>query len=247
MDMTNGEGEAGVIKVKLWRDTDANYLYGSHIVPSAKTPDKIYIAGSGYSNPGVYQSYDNGQSFTPIDSGLPKTMIYEIAVTPDDRYIFAATEIGPYVYIASQNCWFDMAGLNAPDQTYWSVEYLPGIQTARFGTYGRGIWDFKINSSTNVIDELVVSQKLTLSVNPNPVNNNSIIYVESNTEQNCTIRIFDFEGKHIKLIYEGKLEKGLNQFNWNGCSNSGKKLTSGTYICVASSMGISNFCKLIIE
>ncbi|MCL5991735.1 MAG: hypothetical protein M1419_06490 [Bacteroidetes bacterium] len=129
-------------ETEQFKGPDAHYFYGSNIVPSAKSPDKIYIAGSGYSNPGVYISYNNGQSFIPIDSGLPNTMIYEIAVTPDDKYIFAATEVGPYVYIVSQNSWYDMSGLNAPDQTYWSVEYLPDIQTVRFGTYGRGIWDF---------------------------------------------------------------------------------------------------------
>ena len=36
-------------------------------------------------------------------------------------------------------------GVSAPDQTYWSVEYIDEINTARFGTYGRGIWDFVID------------------------------------------------------------------------------------------------------
>ena len=31
------------------------------------------------------------------------------------------------------------------DQVYWSLEYIHEIQTVRFGTYGRGIWDFTFN------------------------------------------------------------------------------------------------------
>ena len=30
----------------------------------------------------------------------------------------------------------------APEQVYWSVEYIHEIKTVRFGTYGRGIWDY---------------------------------------------------------------------------------------------------------
>ena len=42
-------------------------------------------------------------------------------------------------------------GVSAPDQTYWSVEYIPELLTARFGTYGRGIWDFKMDENYNLM------------------------------------------------------------------------------------------------
>ena len=40
-----------------------------------------------------------------------------------------------------------MSELAAPDQSYWTVEYIHGIYTARFGTYGRGIWDYTFESN----------------------------------------------------------------------------------------------------
>ena len=129
---------------------DAHYFYGSTIWSSPNTEGLVIIGGSGYSNPPVYISYDHGESFFPLNDGLPNTLVFEIAGTPDDKYFFAATEIGPYVYIIENEEWTDLAGIYAPDQTYWSVEYIPELNTARFGTYGRGIWDFIIddNSST---------------------------------------------------------------------------------------------------
>ena len=48
--------------------------------------------------------------------------------------IFAATEVGPYVWTALTSEWIDISGLAAPDQTYWSLEYVPEINTARFGS-----------------------------------------------------------------------------------------------------------------
>ncbi|MFC2130316.1 T9SS type A sorting domain-containing protein [Bacteroidota bacterium] len=132
-----------------------HHFYGASIAPSNIDANTVYIAGSGTSNPRAYVSYDYGQSFTPIDSGLPNTLVYRIALSEDDNYIFAATAVGPYVFIKDEGMWFDLAGLDTPDQTYWCVEYIPSIMTVRFGTYGRGIWDFRIDD-INRINEVAL-------------------------------------------------------------------------------------------
>ena len=149
---------------------DAHYFYGSTIWASQNTPGKVIIGGSGYSNPPVFISYDHGESFETFSENLPNTLVYEIAGTPDDDYFFAATEVGPYVYIAEEDTWQDLAGISAPDQTYWSVEYIPELNTARFGTYGRGIWDFIIDDTMLIsgdvnMDEIVNIQDLILLIN----------------------------------------------------------------------------------
>ena len=66
------------------------------------------------------------------DQGLPNTLVFELSSTLDDNIIFAATEIGPYAYLANQEEWFLLSGYG-PDQTYWSVDFIPEINTARFG------------------------------------------------------------------------------------------------------------------
>jgi hypothetical protein len=130
----------------------------------------VIIGGSGYSNPPVYISYDHGANFSPLNEGLPNTLVFELAGTPDDAYFFAATEVGPYVYITEEGTWQDLAGISAPDQTYWSVEFIPELNTARFGTYGRGIWDFIIDDSVDIagdinFDETVNIQDVILLIN----------------------------------------------------------------------------------
>ena len=125
----------------------SHYFYGSTIWASPQELGKVYIGGSGYSNSPVYVSYDHGQTFESMDEGLPNTLVYQLAGTPDDIILFAATEIGPYAYSENENQWFFLSGVSAPDQTYWSVDYIPEINTARFGTYGRGIWDFVLSGN----------------------------------------------------------------------------------------------------
>ena len=70
---------------------ESHYFYGSSILPSPVDSQRIYIAGSGYSNPGVYLSVDGGQTFSPFDNNLPNTLIYDLACLPDESMIFAAS------------------------------------------------------------------------------------------------------------------------------------------------------------
>ncbi len=132
-----------------------HYFYGNCIMASFVKDNRVYVSGSGYSNPGVYVSENNGDTWMPITDGLPSTLVYRLASTPDEKFIFAATESGPFVYVVADKKWYDMTGMQpggAPDQTYWSVEYVQPINAVRFATYGRGVWDFEIADFTPKIE-----------------------------------------------------------------------------------------------
>ena len=139
-----------------------NELYGTDILVSEKTPGTLYVAGSGYSNPGVLKSTDGGLSFTDFSNNLPPTTVFELAQNEEENLIFAATEAGPYVYIKAFDKWYNLRGNMAPKQAYWSVDFIDKISTVRFGTYGRGVWQFEIESFTsnknlsNLDDQIII-------------------------------------------------------------------------------------------
>ena len=78
----------------------SHYFYGSVILPSAIDLHTLWIAGSGYSNPGVFVSADDGKTFSRIDSGLPHTLIYGMVASEDEQFLFAATQLES-CYLAS--------------------------------------------------------------------------------------------------------------------------------------------------
>ena len=149
---------------------ESHYFYGSTILPSPADDQRVYIGGSGYSNPAVYLSTDGGETFSSFDEGLPNTLVYELACLPNESIIFAATAIGPYYFSYENGQWEDLAGENAPDQTYWTVDYIPQINTVRFGTYGRGIWDYTFDYNPVMLpgdlnqDDMVNIQDLIMMV-----------------------------------------------------------------------------------
>ncbi len=196
-----------------------HYFYGASIQASAIELGKVYIAGSGYSNPGVYMSTDNGDSFTALDQGLPSTMIYDIAPSLGDEYIFAATELGPFVYTSETNQWSDLSAGLAPDQIYWTVEFVDEIKTARFGTYGRGIWDFKLEEETSSV-ALTEVNKIDFKLYPVPTSNN--LNIELSTKEQTTIEIYDLQGK---LILKQKTE------DTKTLSIDVSNIEKGTYLC----------------
>lgn len=185
---------------QTWFKSDLNvpgshYLYGAGIYPSKTDKEVIYLCGSGYSNPGVLKSNDGGITFTALSNGLPKTMVFNVVPNEDESFLFAATQAGPYVYSVAKEKWYDLSGLSAPTQTYWSVEYIPGHKVVRYGTYGRGIWDFRIDDLSTSLSNQISDNNSILKVFPNPVRNDLNILLSDN--QNYNLEIFDMSGHKI--------------------------------------------------
>ena len=124
---------------------DSHYFYGSALLVDPDDEDTVYLGGSGYDGPAIYRSTDGGQRWSNWAQGLPSTLIYDLAIAANGT-VFAAGEQGAYRRSPTDSGWVDITGNEAPITTYWSVEYVPAIDVARFGTYGRGIWDYQVTS-----------------------------------------------------------------------------------------------------
>lgn len=209
-----------------------NWLHGTSIYPSKRDLGTVYIAGSGYSNPAVFVSKDSGQTFTALE-GLPPAMVYQIDMNFEEDVLFAASSLGPYIYVINQEKWYHIAGLDAPEQNYWSVNFIPDRNIARFATYGRGIWDFEIEKIITDVDNFVDNQISELEVYPNPTSANMSIQFKHNIGEYAKIELLDMEGRLIKTLFEGILQNDTNTQNINLSEIDG--LSSGNYIVIFSS------------
>ena len=224
-------GETWVIS-SISNAPDGHYLYGACVYPSRVNLGEVWISGSGYSNPPVYFTSDNGATFTSKSNGLPSTLVYKIDGTPADEFLFAATEVGAYVYIKSEAAWFDLGDGVSPDQNYWSVDYIASMKTARFVTYGRGVWDFKLQ--TPLALENVPSLKATLS--PNPAS--SLVNVNlTSVNEPVNYQLFDISGKQVM---NGKITSATASLSVN-------QLGNGMYLLVMWDNSRRTAEKLIIR
>lgn len=190
-------------KGQTWFDKGINglpsehYFYGNALLCSPLLQTKVYIGGSGYSNPGVFKTIDGGNSFSPMSAGLPSTLVYALACTPDESLIFAATESGPYVYKQADTTWYYLGGIHAPDELFWSVDYIPVLHTVRFGTYGRGIWDFVLDTTMYVATENALTSS-KINVYPNPASEALYVNYEGAKGQQVSLYLVNPLGQKVR-------------------------------------------------
>ena len=124
---------------------DENWYYGQALAPSITDVDTAWVGGSGYGGPAVYITTDGGSSWLRYDEGLPDTMVYSLCQAPDGSgTLLVGTENAVYRRDEGTD-WYDVTGTDAPVTTYWSCETLTAENTIRFGTYGRGMWDYQLD------------------------------------------------------------------------------------------------------
>lgn len=174
---------------------EGHYLYGQTIFASHTEENTVYLGGSGYSNAPIFRSTDGGESFQDFSDGLPPTLVFEITGNEEGTLLFAATESGPFAYVFEEEQWYDMSGLCAPTQTYWSVEYLEIFNTVRFGTYGRGAWDFVIEDFVATKEETLANQELV--VYPNPSAGNLTLEMHDVVGTNIQLLVYDLAGRQV--------------------------------------------------
>jgi hypothetical protein len=207
---SNGKFFASTDRGTTWtmstnRGPDSHYFYGNSIVPSPRDINTIWLAGSGYSGSPVWISRDGGLNFVPMSKGMKNTLIFEMTCNTDGSMLFAASELGPWVYIAAKGQWYNLSGLTAPQQTWWSVDYVPALRTARFGTYGRGIWDFKIATFSGV-EDIIAGSGLSVTAYPNPCTDWLNVRSPSLAEGKSTISLLTLDGRLVQTVLPAAAE-----------------------------------------
>lgn len=227
-----------------WSDSgysgpNAHYFYGTAIVHSYNDPLIAYVGGSGYSGPAVYKTEDGGVHWSRMSTGLPPTLVYDLALeSTENEVLYAATEAGPYQYDSALGSWEYIGGTKAPITTYWSVENVASDQLMRFGTYGRGIWDFDVTPAlTPVEHDAPMISVLGLENYPNPFNPRTTLRFNLEQSGMTQVDIFDLAGRRVLKLHTGILPAGRHEFSWDGRTADGTGCPSGVYLVKVQTRG----------
>lgn len=99
----------------------------------------------------------------------------------------------------------------------------------------------------NVAVKEIPNEKMTVTVSPNPFSNSTTIQFTLKKEQQIIAEVVDLEGKRVRQLYSGKQPKGVRTLQWNGKSDSGEKLSSGTYLINIKGETFNTSEKIILE
>jgi hypothetical protein len=198
------------------------------IITSKFDANDIFISGTGYSNSGVFRSKDGGQSFQGLATDIPSATFHEIALSDNEEVLFAATTEGPYAYVFQDEKWYSLTGAETPIVDFNTVDNL-GNDHIRFGTYGRGIWDFESSISINPSSISDKERLDKVSFYPNPVQKGQNIRIKPDSKLiGMNVDFYNFNGQKV---YSGIIEKDYTIKN---------NLKPGAYI---TKIGLSELLK----
>lgn len=182
--------------------------YVNCVLPSKLDADLVWMSGNGYSSAGVVKSTNGGQTFSNMTTGLPATQVRSIVANTDETLLFAATDAGPYVFVVADDQWYSLIGAATPIQSYRSVEYVASSNTARFGTYGRGIWDFAVESAPLPLEWVSFTAKRS-------GDRQVQLDWQTASEQNVNEFIIERSADGLAFSPVGKMgAKGSGQYRW---------------------------------
>jgi hypothetical protein len=211
-------------------ETAKNKIWVRYITASPVTPGEVFIGGAAYgNNTPCWKTNNHGQSLVSAEpassSVLRDNRVNALCFDPEGKYVFAAADIGAFVYVIAENKWQIISGAPAPVSHYHDVEYLSKEQTVRFATYARGVWDFKIEGTLSALKDNMTSG--SVDVFPNPATQ----YITVPTESAQWMTILDASGRimYRSACQDGATTIGVRQWAsgiyWVVLENKGERRT----------------------
>ena len=148
-------------------------------------------------------------------------------------------------YAPEEGYSFELPDFANGEQVYFYFEYFDADAGAtkrdpennKFYRFKFGYTDIILNTEKEAIEADAPDKSILYNNFPNPFVSSTTIRFDSPYEENASVTIYDGMGRKIKTVFNGKLRKGINLFDWNGRDANGRKCAGGVYFYSVESNG----------
>lgn len=203
------------------------------VTPSLTNALECTFAGSDGSMGPVVRTTNGGASFTALGTGLPAgTVVWDMAYDNNvDETLFAATDKGPFRLMGG--AWEDMAPaynpFSVPEVPFHSVESIPSQAVMRFGTWGRGFYDYATGAVSGVADGGAPGTPLAIAGTRNPLTGPGTLSLTLPAAGAARVDVFDLAGRRVAALFDGVLGAGHQVIDFPARDDSGAPLPNGVY------------------
>ncbi|MEL6720779.1 MAG: T9SS type A sorting domain-containing protein, partial [Bacteroidota bacterium] len=201
-----------------WKDIKTNIpkRWITNIQADPNIAGHAYLTVSGFrynSNLAhVFRTEDYGETWIDISSNLPDVPVNDIVKNSITEHLYIATDIGVFFSVDDGISW-EFLGTELPNVPIIDLDLEADANLLVAATYGRSLYKYDLQSSTNTIDYEPIDLKLQL--NPNPVQLNSQITFDLPQSESVVIEVYDVMGRRLNTIFSGKLDEGKQQIPLN--------------------------------
>ena len=166
-------------------------------------------------------------------------------ITSDVAYSNDIDVVGDYLYSVSNlgvikiNMYqIDALGNYSQVAAYNTETYIPSI-SSYFKVHNNKLYLSResllicydiIYYTENDSYEIVLSNEINSYNYPNPFNPETTISYDITKKGNVTVDIYNLKGQKVKSLLSEKQEAGMHNVVWYGDNDSGKRVSSGTYL-----------------
>jgi hypothetical protein len=192
-------------KGQSWQKNTAakDKIWPRYIAVSPTVAGEVFVGGAGYgANTPCWRISQHGQTMIaaqdPDGSILKDNRVNALCFDPSGRFVFAAADVGAFVYTLANGNWQVLSGNPSPLSHFHDVEYLENSNTVRFATFARGVWDFSIKGLVLREDE-TASLAERLHLFPNPAADQITVDLSGTSGKAQSIKILNGAGQ---LVFE---------------------------------------------
>jgi photosystem II stability/assembly factor-like uncharacterized protein len=193
--------------------------HGSLVTTIAIDSSSILYAGTDFE--GILRSTDNGDDWTPINSGLrADSAVHQISVLPNG-IVLAATAGGLFYLKSGETVWHD-ANNGILDRNVRCIAWHDSL--CYVGTNHDGVFKANIASLRGVEPSSASVSELGQNF-PNPFSWTTTIAFRQLNESTITLIVRDMLGRTVKVLNEGALQPGMHILRLDAVD-----LPSGAYV-----------------
>jgi photosystem II stability/assembly factor-like uncharacterized protein len=251
---------AGTDDGRVWRSTNAGtswenisaglpVRYVTRVTADPADSNVVYVTHSGFGLDEplahVHRSSNLGDTWVPIAGNLPDAPANDILVDPaDPNTLYLGTDVGVFATRNLGAGWYPL-GVGMPLQTIFDLTLHAPSRTLVAATHGRSQWKLDLNALPVAVAPAARPARLAFAApQPNPSRGSAQLSLEVSSATALQIDIYDAMGRRVRALARGSFEPGRHTIEWDGTSDSGRRVEPGLYFVRASGDGAAATTRL---
>jgi hypothetical protein len=212
---------------------------------------RVWATFSGDGTGHVYESTDDGATWTDRSANLPDIPAQSVAIDPDyPQQVLVGTDLGIYRSTDGGLSWADF-NTGMPIAMITDLVIHDASRTLRTATFGNGVWE------TGLPDPTATGATVTVAAapgdgielagaRPNPFRGVTAVEFSLGVPGEVRLTVHDASGRRVRTLADGQRAAGTGRVEWDGLDDAGRRVAAGVYFVNLEAAGTSRSAKMTV-